>query len=251
MRVRQELRADALVARVPRAAAVVGSGRRRRSRSRSSAVRDRDGSRSDRVQAETAAARLPLLAVRVFPQALVQAPGLAARPATRRAPPGSTPQYSVSGSSARPGRDLPDVLERRARRFGKPHERRLGPRPPPAEVVAPARAPRRSACSTAPAHIRRRPPRVSSASGVDGRAREVGPGDFPAASRGARPEQEERPSSCPRGGRRRRRARRGPSAGESSSSACPESTRNGAVEFSGDVPVTTYDRRPSLAIQLA
>src|SRR6185369_5877137 len=79
----------------------------------------------DRVQAQAAAARLPLPAVRVVEQALVQRPGLAGVIRAEQGRRLDTRVQSVRLLGAA-GNDLPDALERNLRAFGKADGHLLG-----------------------------------------------------------------------------------------------------------------------------
>ena len=147
MLVRQELGAYAAVPGVPRDAAVVrpvdAAGR----------GRDREAPRprrvhEDRVQAQAAAARRPLRAVRVVPEARVERPRLAGvvRGEERR---GLDAAIERVGLVVAARRDLPDVREGRLRLGRKAHERSLGPGPGPCRSRRSRPAPLPSACSTA------------------------------------------------------------------------------------------------------
>ena len=213
-------------ARTPRFAGVPAwrrrrpSGRRRRWTSRREALGTR---RVDEhgVQAEAAAARRPLRAVRVIPEARVERPGPAGvvRREERR---GLHAAVERVGLVVAAGRDLPDVGERRPASSGKRTSgvsggsrcsRSLRSRP----------APLPSACSTARPtdgavrRARRRPRRTPSVPGTGGRSTSSAgvPGRTPAGRD---------PSSCrPSAGRRRPR-RGGAWAEGASASAWREST---------------------------
>ncbi len=183
----EEVRLDPAVARLPRLSAVV--------RPVDAAGRGRDPEavaplrvRQDGVEAETAAARHPAGAVRVIPQPLVQGPGLAAVPGLE--------QRGRLDAAEEPVRlvfqarlDLPDVLQRHSGRLGERDPRRLRPAPLPAEVVGRAEL-------GAEVHARgRRPDPVPPAPPVvthrvDGPAREVRTGRFPAPAGAVRPQEE-------------------------------------------------------------
>ena len=179
MLVGQELGAHTAVGRPPRRPAVVARVHAAR-RDRDGHPRRVGGIEHDRVQAEAAAARLPLRPVRVVPQAVVQRPRLAA--VVRREDRGRF-DAAVERVGLRGARrnDLPDLLQRGAAGLGKLDVRAFGIGPGAAEVVAGLRSTPPQCMLVGPAQMRCRPVAPVVGQRVDRAAGEVRAADIPRA----------------------------------------------------------------------
>ena len=152
-------------------AAVVGAVDAARSSSRRSAGPGAFGSTRTVWRQRPAAARHPLRAVGMVPEARRSAPRSSRRRATRRAPRARRRSRARRAPSARPGAICQMFLSDAPAASGKAHERRRRAASRSCRSRRSRRARRPSACSTGAAQMRRRPARAVEGRAVDGAAR--------------------------------------------------------------------------------